>query len=97
MSEGLDLLDAGLFQLKSAAASVDPMFGTQMQFTVGVLSNAIAAARQSVSAATVTDIEFALNDVVEVVDQLSAADAEGMSPIIDMLRAGWTKSAWLMR
>jgi hypothetical protein len=91
MSEELDLLDAGLFQLKSAAASIDPMFGTQMQFTIGVLSNAIEAARPSVSPAAVTEIEFALNDVTEVIDQLSASDADRMAPIIAMLQEDLAK------
>lgn len=86
MSEELALLDAGLFQLKSAAATIDPMFGTQMQFTISVLGTAIDSARQSVSPAAVTDIEFALNDVIEVIDQLSAADAERMAPIVAMLQ-----------
>lgn len=86
MSEDLALLEAGLFQLRAAAASVDPMMVQQMQLTVGILANAIEAASRSFSAAAVNDIEFALNDVVATADQLSAADAERVTPSLAMLQ-----------
>jgi len=79
MSEALALIDAALFQLKAAATP-------EMQLTVNLLSNSVDAARQGVSAATVSDIEFALNDVAAAVRDLSAADAERIEPIVAMLQ-----------
>lgn len=81
MSEELMLLDAAMFQLKAATASVK-----EMQLTIGLLSNAIDAAKQNVSAAVVNDIEFALNDVAAAIGDLSAADAERIAPIVTLLQ-----------
>ena len=81
MTEELMLLDAALFQLKSAAASVK-----EMQLTINLLANAIEAAGQGVSAAVVNDIEFALNDVAAAIADLSAADAERIAPIVTLLQ-----------
>ena len=81
MSEELMLLDAALFQLKAAAGSVK-----EMQLTIGLLSNAIDAAKQHVSAATVNDVEFALNDVAGAMGDLSAADADRIAPIVTLLQ-----------
>jgi hypothetical protein len=86
MNDDLAMLEASLFQLKAAAASLDEMFAPQMRLTVDMLANAIAAAEQSMSAATIGDVEFALNDVAGVVDQLSAADAERIAPILTALQ-----------
>ena len=85
MSEELALIDAALFQLKAAAAEVDPMYATQMQLTVNMLSNAVESARQGVNPAIVNDIEFALNDLGGVVRELGAADAERIAPILTLL------------
>lgn len=81
MTDELMLLDAALFQLKAATASVK-----EMQLTVNLLSNAIEAAGNGVSAAAVNDIEFALNDVAASIADLSAADAERIAPIVTLLQ-----------
>jgi hypothetical protein len=81
MTEELTLLEAGLFQLKAAAASVK-----EMQLTINLLANAIEAAGHGVSAAVVNDIEFALNDVAASIADLSAADAERIAPIVTLLQ-----------
>jgi hypothetical protein len=86
MTEELMLLQAALFQLKSAATSVDEMYAPQMKLTISVLSNAVDAAGAAVSAAAVNDIEFALNDLAGAVDELSAADAERIAPIVAVLQ-----------
>jgi hypothetical protein len=86
MSEELVLIEAALFQLKSAAASVDPMSASQMQLTISVLSSAVDAAGHGVSAAVVNDIEFALNDVAGMIGELNAADAERIAPIVTLLQ-----------
>ncbi len=80
------LLEAALFQLRTAAGSVDPMFASQMQLTISVLANAIEAGRRGMSPAVVNDIEFALNDVIGVVGELSAGDAARISPIVTLLQ-----------
>ena len=71
------LLEAALFQLKAATASVK-----EMQLTVGLLANAIEAAAGGLSAAAVNEIEFALNDVNASLADLSAADADRVAPIV---------------
>jgi len=75
------LLEAAMFQLKSATASVG-----EMQLMVSLLSNAIEAAGNGVSPAVVNDIEFALNDVAASIADLSAADAERIAPIVTVLQ-----------
>jgi hypothetical protein len=86
MSDALTLIEAALFQLKAAAADVDPMYASQMQLTVSMLTNAVEAARHGTSPATVNDIEFALNDVAGVVPELNAADADRIEPIVELLQ-----------
>ncbi|HYS53042.1 MAG TPA: hypothetical protein VER58_04670 [Thermoanaerobaculia bacterium] len=86
MSDALALIDAALFQLKAAAADVDAMYASQMQLMISLLSNAVEAAKQGTSAATVNDIEFALNDLAGVIRELSAADADRIAPIVTMLQ-----------
>jgi hypothetical protein len=81
MTEELTLVEAALFQLKSAAASVN-----EMELTVSILTNAVEAARRGLSAAIVNDIEFALNDVAGTMGELSAVDAERIAPIVTMLQ-----------
>lgn len=81
MTEELMLLDAALFQLKSAATNMK-----EMQLTVSLLASAIEAAANGVSAAVVNDIEFALNDVAAAIADLSAADADRIAPIVTILQ-----------
>lgn len=81
------LLEASLFQFRAAMAAVqDDMFASQLRLTSDVLSNAVDAARESLNAARVHDIEFALNDLAAVVNELSNDDAAVLGPMIDMLR-----------
>jgi len=69
----LTMMDAALFQLRSALSD-DPAMAT-VRISADVLSNAIAAAReQSVNAARVNDIEFALNDLIAAVDDAGVPD-----------------------
>src|SRR5947209_8110347 len=83
----LVMAEASLFHLRTALASLeDEMLLPQLELTTSVLANAVAAARESLNAARVSDIEFALNDVAGVVDSLSAADAALLEPIVAMLR-----------
>jgi hypothetical protein len=86
MSEELALIEAALFQVKAAAADVDPMYASQIQLTLSMLTNAVAAAQNGASAATVNDIEFALSDLAGVVRELNAADADRLEPIVKLLQ-----------
>jgi len=82
------MLEASLFQLNSAAAAVeDPMFKMQLRLTMEILSTAVSSAVQSLSPATMNDVEFALNDVVATVGELSAADASAVTPALEMMQA----------
>ncbi|MEA2568286.1 MAG: hypothetical protein QOI24_287 [Acidobacteriota bacterium] len=81
------LLEAALFQLRAAAASItDEMFASQLNLATSVLGNTIAAAGESLNASTVNDVEFALSDLAAVVDELSAADAQMIAPAVELLR-----------
>jgi hypothetical protein len=91
MSDALTLIEAALFQLKAAAADVDPMYASQMQLTVSMLTHAVEAARHGTSPATVNDIEFALNDLAGVVRELNAADADRIEPIAKLLQEDVTR------
>jgi Asp-tRNA(Asn)/Glu-tRNA(Gln) amidotransferase C subunit len=86
MSDALTLIEAALFQLKAAAADVDPMYASQMQLTTSMLMHAVDAARQGTSPATVNDIAFALNDLAGVVRELNAVDADRVEPIVKLLQ-----------
>jgi hypothetical protein len=81
------MLEAALFQLRSAASSVsDPFLGSQLQLTLGVVAHAVDGVAQSLSAASVNDLEFALNDLAGVADQLSGDDEAAIAPVVAMMR-----------
>lgn len=80
------MLEAALFQLRSGAEEVDPMFGPRLDLCLSVLANAIAQAREGINASLVSDIEFALNDLAATVDELSAEDAERLTGAVAMMR-----------
>lgn len=80
------MLEAALFQLRSAAEDVDPMFGSRLDLCLSVLANAIAPAREGINASIVSDVEFALNDLAATVDELSAEDAERLAAGLAMMR-----------
>lgn len=82
------MLEASLFQLKAAIGGVDDaMFQSQLRLTMEVLSSAVAAAGESLSSATINDVEFALNDVAATVGELSAADAASITPALELVQA----------
>src|SRR5262245_13911824 len=74
------MLEAALFQLRNGAA--DPSL--DVFFTV--LENAIAGARDSVNAARISDIDFALNDLAAAIDELPASDFERLAGPLKMMR-----------
>jgi len=82
------MLEAAVFQLKAAVDSVtDEMFASQLRLSMTILINAVEVAGQSLSAAAVNDVDFALNDVAAIVNELSAADAANVIPALEMLQA----------
>lgn len=82
------MLEASLFQLQTAIGGVDdPMFQSQLRLSMDVLTNAVVAAGQSLSPATINDVEFAFNDVAATVGELSAADAAAITPALELMRA----------
>lgn len=67
------MMEAALFQLR-AAMDEDPEL-LPIRISADVLGNAIHAARENgINAARVNDIEFALHDLVEAVDDVGAPD-----------------------
>lgn len=70
----LVMMEAALFQLRTALDE-DPSL-TPIRISADVLGNAVANAREhGVNAARVNDIEFALHDLIEAVDDAGAPDA----------------------
>jgi len=81
------MLQAALFQLRSAMESIeDPFIRTQMHLAVGVLGNAVDGAANGVNAAAVNEIDFALNDVAGAVADLPQSEAAPIEPLLAMLR-----------
>lgn len=82
------MLEAAVFQLKAAVDAVtDEMFASQLRLSMTILINAVDMAGQSLSVAAVNDIDFALNDVAAIVNELSAVDAANVIPALEMLQA----------
>ncbi|MEA2337089.1 MAG: hypothetical protein QOE82_1096 [Thermoanaerobaculia bacterium] len=80
------MLEAALFQLRSAATEIDRDSAPQLALCIAVLTNAVAAAHDSVNAAIASDIEFAFNDLSTAVDELPQADADRLAPLMATLR-----------
>lgn len=81
------MIEAALFQVRLAAERVDPSLAPQLALCVSVASNAVASARSNLNAARVNDIEFAINDLRGVIDELPQADADRMAPLLATLLA----------
>ena len=81
------MLEAALFQLRAGAEDIDPMYAPQLNLCFSVVENAIAAARDGINAARVSDVDFALNDLAAAVGDLPAGDAERLAASLEMLRA----------
>jgi hypothetical protein len=83
----LVMMEAALFQLRTAVAALeDDFYATQIKLAVNVLAGAIQSAGQSLTAAGVGEMEFALNDLTGLAGELAALDAAAMEPAIAMLR-----------
>ena len=81
------MLQAALFQLRGAIDGIeDPFLRSQIRLGTDVLSNAVANAGNGVNAATVNEIEFALNDVTAAVGELSADDAAKLLPMVELMQ-----------
>jgi len=80
------MLEAALFQLRTGAEDVDAIYAPQLELSLSLLSNAVAAARDGINAARVNDMEFALADLGAAIDELPAADAERLAAPLEMMR-----------
>lgn len=85
-SDALPAVESAFKQLTEASGSVHEMFAAQFRVALNVLGNAITAAREGINAARVSDIDFALNDVVAVVDELSQSEAAVLQPSLELMR-----------
>jgi hypothetical protein len=82
----LVMLEAALFQLRTAVALLDDDFyASQIKLAVNVLAGAIQGAGEPLSAASVSAIEFALNDLAGLVGELDSTQTAGIDPILIML------------
>ncbi len=83
----LVMLEAALFQLRTAIAALeDDFYATQIKLALNVLAGAIQSAGQSLTAAGVGEMEFALNDLTGLAGELAPPDAAAMEPALAMLR-----------
>ena len=80
------MLEAALFQLRSSAEGVEPMYAPQLELCLSMLANSVAGARDGMNAARVNDIDFALNDLAATIDELPAVDAERLAAPLQMMR-----------
>ncbi len=80
------MLEAALFQLRTAVAALeDDFYASQIKLAVNVLAGAIRNAGEPLSAASVNEIDFALNDLAGLAGELSAPQAATIDPILIML------------
>jgi hypothetical protein len=82
---GVEMIEAALFQVRLAAERVDPALAPQLALCVRVATSAVESARVDLNAARVNDIEFAVNDLAGVVEELPREDAEKLSPLLAKL------------
>ena len=86
-SPELVMIEAACFQLRSALGEIgDDAYATPLRIALNVLAANVAAAKDSINASKVSDIEFALNDLLAAADELPADDAARISTPLQMLR-----------
>ncbi len=83
----LVMMRAALFNLSAALEGIEDSFlQSQIRLATTVLSGAVDNAESGLNPAIVSDIEFALNDLVGTAGELSGPDAALVEPFIDQLR-----------
>jgi len=81
------MIEAACFQLRTAIAEItDDAYATPLRVAMNVLAANVSAAKGLLNASTVSDIDFALNDLIAVAGDLPAGDAERVARPLDMLR-----------
>lgn len=73
-------LHDALTGLAEASTDVDEIFAMQTNLATAMLRNAAAVAREEVSARTASDMEFALNDLRLIADELPDDDRARFEP-----------------
>ena len=81
------MIEAACFQLRSALAEIsDDAYAMPLRIAINVLTANVAGAKAGVNASKVSDIEFALNDVLAAADELPAGDVAKIAKPLEMLR-----------
>ena len=81
------MMRAALFNLSAALEGIEDSFlRSQIRLATTVLSGAVDNAETGLNPAIVSDIEFALNDLIGTAGELSGPDAVAVEPFIDELR-----------
>ena len=81
------MVEAACFQLKNAIAGItDDSYATPLRIAMNVLAANVAAAKDLVNPSRVTDIEFALNDLVAVAARSRERPGRGDAPAADQPR-----------
>jgi hypothetical protein len=87
MTPEMVMVEAACFQLRTAITAItDDSYAGPLRVAMSVLAANVAAAKESLNPSRVSDIEFALNDVVAVAEELPANDAERVAAPLKMLR-----------
>ncbi len=87
MTPEMVMVEAACFQLRNVIEGItDDSYATPLRVAMNVLAANVAAAKDLVNPSRVTDIEFALNDLVAVADELPASDADRLAAPLQMLR-----------
>ena len=79
-------LDGSLASLSAAAAALDPAFAMQAKLAVSMLTNAVSSAGEELTPASMIDVEFALNDLKVIADDLPGVDRETFTAEIDTIQ-----------
>jgi hypothetical protein len=88
MTPEMAMIEAACFQLRTAIAQLqDDAYAATLRVAMSVFAANVAAAKDSLNTSRVNDIEFALNDLVAVAEDLPPDDAARLGEPLNMLRA----------
>jgi hypothetical protein len=75
-------LHSAIEEISSRLEEVDEVFSMQIRLATAMLRNAADAATSALSPRTVSDMEFALNDLLSVADELPVSDRAAIDPAL---------------
>jgi hypothetical protein len=92
-SDSQRILQESVSRMSEAAASLDDLYAMQAKLTLGILRNVVEAAVTDITPRSVSDLDFALNDVRELLPEIPEDAAEtfenavaACSAVVDALK-----------